>query len=187
MEKMTKTERARRAEAKARYDANYAEIFGEQSIEPRRPKRTRMVWDADYEMLIDASKRAEYQANMFDEMKSDLPSPMLAPAFPEHRNMHTGEIVSDRRRHREILKQNGLVELGNENTAEAERRMLVEREAKHAKAVEQTVVEVVKAQEDGQIGYMRERLGLDRPKKSDLPDMKIDTSKIADGESYVRA
>jgi hypothetical protein len=110
----TKSERARRAEEKARFDANFAEIFGPRTAEPRAPKRTRMVWDRDYEMLIDASRRAEYQANMYDEMRSDLPSPMIAPRFPEHRNMHTGEMVTDRRRHREILKQHGLEEIGND-------------------------------------------------------------------------
>jgi hypothetical protein len=49
-----------------------------------------------------------------DDKRSDLPSPMLAPRFPEHRNMATGEMVDDRRKHREILKRHNLTEVGNE-------------------------------------------------------------------------
>ena len=49
-----------------------------------------------------------------DDKRSDLPSPMIAPRFPEHRNMATGEMVDDRRRHREILREHGLIETGNE-------------------------------------------------------------------------
>lgn len=49
-----------------------------------------------------------------DNKRSDLPSPMIAPRFPEHRNMATGEMVDDRRRHREILREHGLQEVGNE-------------------------------------------------------------------------
>lgn len=49
-----------------------------------------------------------------DDKRSDLPSPMIAPRFPEHRNMATGQWVDDRRHHREILKRHGLTEVGNE-------------------------------------------------------------------------
>ena len=50
-----------------------------------------------------------------DPKRSDLASPMLAPRFPEHRNMATGEWVTDRRKHREILKDNNLDEIGSEH------------------------------------------------------------------------
>lgn len=49
-----------------------------------------------------------------DDKRSDLASPMIAPRFPEHRNMATGEMVDDRRRHREILKEHNLTEVGTE-------------------------------------------------------------------------
>lgn len=50
-----------------------------------------------------------------DDKRSDaVPAPMLAPRFPEHRNMATGEMITDRRHHRETLKRHGLTEVGNE-------------------------------------------------------------------------
>ena len=49
-----------------------------------------------------------------DDKRSDLPSPYIAPRFPEHRNMATGEMVDDRRKHREILRRYNLTEVGNE-------------------------------------------------------------------------
>ena len=38
----------------------------------------------------------------------------LIPDLKPHRNMVTGEIVSTRRRHREILREHGCIEVGNE-------------------------------------------------------------------------
>lgn len=38
----------------------------------------------------------------------------VVPDVEPHRNMATGEIVSTRRRHREILREHGCIEVGNE-------------------------------------------------------------------------
>lgn len=40
--------------------------------------------------------------------------PMIIRDVPEHRNMVTGEMVTSRSRHRQILKENGCFEVGNE-------------------------------------------------------------------------
>lgn len=182
---LTKKERARRAEEKARYDANFAEIFGERSAEPRSPSRTRMVWDADYEMLIDVEKRDMYRANMFDEMRSDLACPMIAPAFPEHRNMHTGEMVTDRARHREILKRHGLEEVGNTapgslGTPEWKK------ERDHAKSVENDLAEVWRAAKDGQLENMRNRLAEQDMKKPKDDLGPVAAPAVKDNADYVR-
>lgn len=62
--------------------------------------------------LVSTSEAYASDAKAKRKKRSSLPSPHVAPSFPEHRSMATGEIVSDRRRHREILKAHGLEEVG---------------------------------------------------------------------------
>ena len=38
----------------------------------------------------------------------------VMPDIAPHKNMYTGEIVNSRSRHREILRDHGLIEIGNE-------------------------------------------------------------------------
>ena len=48
--------------------------------------------------------------------RSDMPAPYVIGAMDEYRSMATGEMITDRRRHREHLRERGLVEVGNEKT-----------------------------------------------------------------------
>lgn len=49
-----------------------------------------------------------------DSKRSDLPSPMVMSDIPEYRNIVDGKMITSRSWHREFLKKNNLVELGNE-------------------------------------------------------------------------
>lgn len=76
--------------------------------------RSSFVWDRERRALVPAAEFYARRGDAVRHARSDLPTPMLMSDLPEHRNMATGEMVSSRSRHREILRQHGLVEVGNE-------------------------------------------------------------------------
>ena len=47
-------------------------------------------------------------------LESDLPRPAVHGVIQEYRSMANGEVITDRRRHREHLKETGYVEVGSE-------------------------------------------------------------------------
>lgn len=69
--------------------------------------------------------------------RSDLPCPYVVPDVPEHRNMATGEMVTSRSRHREILKEHNLIEIGNE--AMPTTRDLGPKKGEIAKEIKETI------------------------------------------------
>lgn len=64
--------------------------------------------------LVPKQKARTSDVRRAGRKRSDLASPSVMSDIGEHRNMVTGEMVSSRSRHREILREHGLVEYGNE-------------------------------------------------------------------------
>jgi hypothetical protein len=46
--------------------------------------------------------------------RSDVDAPFIMPDIQPYQSMATGEMITSRSRHREHLKANGLIEVGNE-------------------------------------------------------------------------
>jgi hypothetical protein len=76
--------------------------------------RERYVWDRERCALVPAAEFYARRGASVRHARSDLPTPMLMSDVPEHINMATGEMVTSRSQHREILRRHGLVEVGNE-------------------------------------------------------------------------
>lgn len=163
------------------YKENYAEIFGREPEDRLgRTSRKRLIWDRDFEMLRDANELAQARSNQFNELRSDLPCPMFIPDVQEHQNMVTGEIVTSRSRHREILRERGLVEVGNEDLE------------KHAtkddwikdKQLEREICQTVKDSiEQLEAGTAQPVLPQGHPGAGTI---SIDTSVVSDSPTYVR-
>lgn len=75
------------------------------------------------------------------EMYRVVTAASVMPDIQPHRNMLTGEIVESRSRHRQILKEHGLVEIGDQHHAhqrQIEQRKK-EQEKKEAQALRQEI------------------------------------------------
>ena len=86
------------------YMKGYERIYGKPK--PKRGGRTKF-------MQVDG-KLVEI------DLEAPLPPPVAPMVFSDitpHRSTVTGEMVTTRSRHRQILRENGLVEVGNENLA----------------------------------------------------------------------
>lgn len=77
--------------------------------------RSRYKWDAQGN-LIYAMERGVVTVDKRYEDAND-PGYYVVPDCEPHRNMVTGEIVTSKARHKEILKDYGLVEMGNDPRA----------------------------------------------------------------------
>lgn len=75
--------------------------------------RERLIWH-EGKFIPVAQYHALDRARRSQKHSDALPTPMVMGDLTEHRNIATGEVVSSRSRHREILREHGLVELGNE-------------------------------------------------------------------------
>lgn len=74
--------------------------------------RGRWVWDRATMSLIPA---AEYYARKYAGAAiSDLPAPMVMKDVEPYRSVIDGSVIGGRRQHREHLKANGCIEVGNE-------------------------------------------------------------------------
>ncbi len=72
---------------------------------------SRLLWDPDRRDFVPP---AEFHSKRQSETRSEFPMPYVIGALAEYRSMATGEMITDRRRHREHLRERGLVEVGNE-------------------------------------------------------------------------
>ena len=115
-----------------------------------------------------------------DDKRSDLAAPMLIHDVEEHRNHATGEIVSTRRRHREILREHNLVEFGNDK--------MPSNKSFHDKGeIARTVKESIEQLKSGYVnpdegvmpeGYVEEEI-------KDLDDIEVDVEAVENGD-YIR-
>jgi hypothetical protein len=90
---------ARRPGDDAAFADSYSRIFGD-----HKPKRGRYIWDDSKKMLVHESEYAECVSQAH----------MVMGDIQPYRSMVTGEIINSRSRHREHLRERGLVEVGNE-------------------------------------------------------------------------
>lgn len=114
-----------------------------------------------------------------DDKRSELAAPAVIGDVPEHRNHATGEIVSTRRRHREILREHNLVEFGND--------MIKQKKSMHDKGeVARTIKESIDQLKAGYVnpdegvmpeGYVEE--------VTDLDDIEVDVETVQHGD-YIR-
>jgi len=81
----------------------HTRIFGERAMKTGRTKYVQIDGKL-VEIDIDAPPQKPKSAFVFGDIT-------------EHRSTVTGEMVTTRSRHRQILRENGLVEVGNENLA----------------------------------------------------------------------
>ena len=115
-----------------------------------------------------------------DSKRSDLAAPAVIGDVPEHLNHATGEIVSTRRRHREILRDHNLVEYGND---------MAPKRSTHSKGeIARTIKESIDQLEAGYVnpeeGLMPE--GYVEEEVHDLDDIEVDVETVQDGQ-YIRA
>ena len=75
--------------------------------------RETMVWRKGHG-VIPKSEALKLDRKSRTSKRSKLASPSVVSDIQEYRNVVTGEMVSSRVRHNEILKEHGLVEYGNE-------------------------------------------------------------------------
>ena len=68
--------------------------------------RGRWIWDKELRKLVPAE---EYEAR-----RAEQRGPMIITDIEPYRSVATGEVVSGRRQHRDMLRAHGLVEVGNE-------------------------------------------------------------------------
>lgn len=83
------------------FDEGYSKIFGNS-----KPKRGRYLWDATTQEFVP-----------FEEFVRPQAGPYVIGDIQPHQSMVTGEMVQSRSRHREILREHNLIEVGNETKA----------------------------------------------------------------------
>ncbi len=84
----------------AAFDHGYEQVFGR-----KKAVRGSFVWDPVTQAMV---PKEEYLENM------EALGPMVIPDIQPYQSMATGEMITSRSRHREHLRQHGLVEVGNE-------------------------------------------------------------------------
>jgi len=82
------------------FDRGYGEVFGH-----KKAVRGSFVWDPVSHSMI---PKDEYY-----EIVKPI-TPMVMGDIQPYQSMATGEVITSRSRHREHLKQHGLIEVGNE-------------------------------------------------------------------------
>lgn len=82
------------------FDEGYGKIFGH-----KKPIRGSFVWDPVSHSMIPKDE--------YFEISNPL-APMVMGDIQPYKSMATGEMITSRSRHREHLKQHGLIEVGNE-------------------------------------------------------------------------
>lgn len=82
------------------FDKGYDHIFGH-----KKPVRGSFVWDASTNSMV---PKDQYRDT------SMTAAPMVMGDIQPYQSMATGEMITSRSRHREHLKQHGLIEVGNE-------------------------------------------------------------------------
>ena len=82
------------------FDDGYGKIFGQ-----KKAVRGSFVWDPVSHSMIPKDEYYEI---------SHAAAPMVMGDIQPYQSMATGEMITSRSRHREHLKQHGLVEVGNE-------------------------------------------------------------------------
>lgn len=90
----------RRPGDNAAFDQGYETVFGH-----KKAVRGSFVWDPVTKSMV---PKEEYVETM-EEL-----APMVIPDIQPYKSMATGEMITSRSRHREHLRQHGLVEVGNE-------------------------------------------------------------------------
>lgn len=112
-----------------------------------------------------------------DDKRSDLAAPMIIHDVQEHRNHATGEIVSTRRRHREILRDHNLIEIGNE-------QMPAKTYRPDKGEIARTIKESIEQLEAGHVnpddGVMPE--GYIEEPVEDLDDIEVDVNTVQNGD-----
>jgi hypothetical protein len=91
----------RRPEDMQAFSEGYGRVFGD-----AKPQRGKFVWDDKQRKFVPAD---EYYAN-----RAEADAPFIQPDIQPYQSMATGEMIGGRRQHREHLKANGLIEVGNE-------------------------------------------------------------------------
>ncbi len=82
------------------FDHGYQKVFGQ-----KRPVRGSFVWDSVTKSMVPKEEYVEIR---------EATAPMVIPDIQPYKSMATGEMITSRSRHREHLRANGLVEVGNE-------------------------------------------------------------------------
>lgn len=90
----------RRPGDEAAFSDGYDRIFGDS-----RPKRGKFVWDTEYKKFIPYE---EYIRPVVNE------STMVIGDLQPYKSMVDGKMIEGRKQHREMLKRNHLIEIGNE-------------------------------------------------------------------------
>lgn len=74
----------------------------------------RFVWDRSRDAFVPA---AEFYAARRPEAASDHPRPYVIGDIEPYRSVATGEFITSRSHHRDMLRAHGLQEVGNERLA----------------------------------------------------------------------
>lgn len=82
------------------FDQGYSSIFGD-----KKAVRGSFVWDPVAKTMVPKDQYYELL---------EVTAPMVMGDIQPYKSMATGEIINSRSRHREHLRQHGLVEVGNE-------------------------------------------------------------------------
>ena len=106
-----------------------------------------------------------------DSKRSDLAAPMVMRDIPEYRNMVDGKPITSRSWHREFLKKNNLVELGNEGTA-------MQKTYKPAKG--EVAREIKETIEQLKAGYVNPEEGVMPDGYVEEPDEDLDPISVSD-------
>lgn len=122
----------------------------------------------------------KWSVNEHNDKRSDLPSPYVVPDVPEHLNHATGEHVSTRRRHREILREHNLIEIGNEKMPAKEYKPT---RGEVAREIKETIEQL-------RAGYVNPDEGVmpaDYVEEAspDLDAIDVDVNSVSNGE-YIR-
>ena len=114
-----------------------------------------------------------------DDKRSDLAAPAVISDVPEHRNHATGEIVSTRRRHREILREHNLVEFGNDMIKQ---KKFTHSKGEIARAIKESIEQLEAGYVDPDEGIMPEGYV---EEVTDLDDIEVDVEAVENGQ-YIR-
>ena len=128
-------------------------------------------------MLADYSKVAH--------LESDLPRPAVHGVIQEYRSMATGEMITDRRRHREHLKEAGYIEVGSESKSMS-RQAPTPAEVRAAK--DERKRDILDSIEQVKAGAVPPVVVDENGKKVEAPDMEpITVTGVPENGAYLRA
>lgn len=107
------------------FDSNYDRVFS-----GKKPVRGSFVWCPVTKSMV--PKEDYYEA-------MEVHAPMVMGDIQPYQSMATGEMIQSRSRHREHLKQHGLVEVGNETKYISQRK-----EIEPPKGLKQRIAEIAR-------------------------------------------